>query len=335
MQSVLGQEILHFFSVFVLFVQTQWKNVQMPATENDWHKRTPWFFLFNTKQDYPRPVPIKIHVCKQTQKKQEAKRWAWKRFCGQFALFGAMPSKEKRGGARIKEIYLQKCQAVQKFIENLTCMESHYCRSIKKLMDMYNALNPNLTIRRTFFLEIFNSEYNYLGFEAPSTDACSKCIKFSEMIKNANDPDVRAAKIIEWRIHKLYDLTVSKSAKNSKTTILCHCKWLLTWKLEEPSFIFQHTIFWKIIAITPCTYWKVHSEYNIKNQQTTWKLEEPFDLSFNIKYLAGSTSVWQDLLSFYSFLEPSTPRQGSLNVRHTLPTCLPITYMHWQGMWVS
>lgn len=112
---------------------------------------------------------------------------------------GLMPL-ENRGGDRVSVKYEAKRIAVRQFIENLKGVESHYCRakvdnrqylqsglSISKLWRLYNeASDLDHKVKRSFFQSIFTKEYN-IGFKAPVTDACSKCIELSEKIKSERD----------------------------------------------------------------------------------------------------------------------------------------------------
>lgn len=100
-----------------------------------------------------------------------------------FYEMGEFP-REARGGDRKTEKYAEKKESVHRFIQNLKCIESHYCRKskeaerkylpcelkIKKLYVMYNTdqCNAQLGVKLSYFRHIFNTEYN-LGFGTPQT----------------------------------------------------------------------------------------------------------------------------------------------------------------------
>lgn len=124
---------------------------------------------------------------------------------------------ENRGGNRNKpEHYKEKTQCVKQFIEKLKCTEVHYCRgksnrqylpcdlSIRKLLEMYNnqASNNSMKVKRTFFRNIFCTQYN-IGFGAPATDVCSRCCELTEKIKREKCNDAKQALLVQKRLHKL------------------------------------------------------------------------------------------------------------------------------------
>nr|CAH7760174.1 unnamed protein product [Callosobruchus chinensis] len=130
-------------------------------------------------------------------------------------LTGKLPV-EKRGGDTRAAFYEDRRKSVKSFIEKLKGNESHYCRSkniqrqylssdlnISKLYRMYNeSVQGNLKVKKTFFREIFLRDYN-IGFGSPVTDACSKCIELSEIIKAEKDEQKKVMLMMEKRIHTL------------------------------------------------------------------------------------------------------------------------------------
>lgn len=149
-----------------------------------------------------------------------------------FALYGSVPLKENRGGQRIQEVNVSKRQSVKRFIENLKCTETHYCRgkscrqylpselSIAKLLKMYNtSTDPDLQVRRSFFRNIFNRNYN-VGFGTPVTDACSRCIELTEQIKHTTNVADKSRLLIDKRVHKLRANAFYALLKENKEDVL-------------------------------------------------------------------------------------------------------------------
>lgn len=95
-------------------------------------------------------------------------------------LASGTPPKENRGGDRIRNKNDDKKNAISTFIEGLTCIENHYCRSktairkylpcelnLRKLYKLYNAsAQENLRVKESFFRNFVNRNYN-LGFGTP------------------------------------------------------------------------------------------------------------------------------------------------------------------------
>ncbi|XP_050315526.1 uncharacterized protein LOC126750070 [Anthonomus grandis grandis] len=120
------------------------------------------------------------------------------RIIKQYHETGVLPVK-RRGGVSNKSAH--KKQAVQNFIESITCCETHYARNktvirrylpcelnIVKLWKMYDSkVNEQLKVKQCFFRHIFVRKYN-IGFESPKVDVWSKCLQFSEKIKKITDP---------------------------------------------------------------------------------------------------------------------------------------------------
>lgn len=126
---------------------------------------------------------------------------------------GAMPV-ENRGGDRVKDKNLAKKEAIIKFIKSFPVIESHYCRgstsrqyisselSIKKMWRMYNTEHNECAVKESFFRRLFNTKFN-LGFNAPQTDVCSRCLELKGRISNTRDMHEKQTLITESRIHKL------------------------------------------------------------------------------------------------------------------------------------
>lgn len=132
-----------------------------------------------------------------------------------FQKDGSLPS-ERRGGDRVLNKNDGKRLKIKEFIENIKCIESHYCRSttsvrtylpcdinIKKLYRAFNNSVPeNLNVRFSFFHKYFTNNYN-IGFGTPKTDECSTCLTFKEKLKLEQDPRARVELITSQRVHKL------------------------------------------------------------------------------------------------------------------------------------
>lgn len=126
-----------------------------------------------------------------------------------------MPT-ERRGGDRVKSRNDNKRAAIKKFVESLTCVESHYCRSktshrfylpaelnIRQLWKMFNnSVRPDLQVKESFFRYFFTRKYN-VGFGTPKTDLCSTCLQFKEKIKQCTDDGTRNHLMTQQRIHKI------------------------------------------------------------------------------------------------------------------------------------
>ncbi|KAK5640066.1 hypothetical protein RI129_010877 [Pyrocoelia pectoralis] len=123
---------------------------------------------------------------------------------------------ERRGGDRTKGKNNNKRAAIKTFVESLTCIQSHYCRSktahrfylpaelsIRELWRMYNnRVNLDLQVKESFFRYLFVRTYN-VGFGTPKTDLCSTCLQFQEKIKTVTDPGVINALTVQQRLHKI------------------------------------------------------------------------------------------------------------------------------------
>nr|CAI5859692.1 unnamed protein product [Callosobruchus analis]CAI5861800.1 unnamed protein product [Callosobruchus analis] len=108
--------------------------------------------------------------------------------------------KERRGGDRIGDGNKEKKNEIKKFIESLSCVESHYCRSksserlylpcelnFKKLYSMYeNQVSSELCVKLSYFRRYVNTYYN-IAFGSPQKDVCSTCLKVPELLKAAAD----------------------------------------------------------------------------------------------------------------------------------------------------
>nr|XP_022907523.1 uncharacterized protein LOC111419015 [Onthophagus taurus] len=175
----------------------------------------------------------KIQVCQQTFLQiLHVSKDRVQRICRNHLNTGLMP-KENRGGDRISTKFVEKRIAVKRFIENLKCVESHYCRSktdsrqylpsglsISKLWRTYNSnVNSEHHVKRTFFQKIFTNDYN-IGFGTPVTDACSKCIELSERIKQEMRPNEKNKLIIEKRVHKLKATAFFKKLQEKKNELI-------------------------------------------------------------------------------------------------------------------
>ncbi|CAF4935334.1 unnamed protein product [Pieris macdunnoughi] len=62
--------------------------------------------------------------------------------------------------------------------------------------------DAHTSVKGSYFRRIFNTHYN-LGFGAPKTDVCSKCLELNEKIKIETDPNKKNELIIEKRVHSL------------------------------------------------------------------------------------------------------------------------------------
>lgn len=94
------------------------------------------------------------------------------------------------------------------FINQLKCVESHYCRgksnrkylpselNVKKLWRVYLSKTGHLAVKQSFFRNIFNTQYN-VGFGTPRTDVCSTCLSLMEKIKQEKDPGKKTELITE------------------------------------------------------------------------------------------------------------------------------------------
>lgn len=158
---------------------------------------------------------FKIQVCQNTFIGiLGVSRFRVNKIAKDYTLNGQMPV-ERRGGARLNERFRMKRESVKLFIENLKGVESHYCRgksarqylscdlNIAKLLKMYNSsVNESLKVKRTFFRNIFCQCFN-VGFGAPVTDECSKCIELRERIKVEQNKESKVELMTQLRVHKL------------------------------------------------------------------------------------------------------------------------------------
>nr|CAI5829027.1 unnamed protein product [Callosobruchus analis] len=124
--------------------------------------------------------------------------------------------KERRGGDRIGDGNKEKKNEIKKFIESLSCVESHYCRSKSserlylpcelnfiKLYSMYeNQVSSELCVKLSYFRRYVNTYYN-IAFGSPQKDVCSTCLKVPELLKAAADQNEKQRIITEQRVHKL------------------------------------------------------------------------------------------------------------------------------------
>jgi hypothetical protein len=105
-------------------------------------------------------------------------------------------AKELRGGDRKFFTFASRKEAVEKFIQSFTPIETHYCRgkdhhhvylssdlSIKRMHGIYNdqAL-PGFSVTAPYLRKVFNTSFN-IGFGAVRQDVCSTCLQLSENIK--------------------------------------------------------------------------------------------------------------------------------------------------------
>lgn len=126
-------------------------------------------------------------------------------------------SHEARGGFRQHEKFSEQKQSVKQFIQNLKCMESHYCRkskcaerqylppelNIKKLYNMYkHSEHMKPDVKLSYFRYVFNNFFN-IGFGSPQTDVCSTCLELSEKLKLVTNAAEKNALITQKRVHKL------------------------------------------------------------------------------------------------------------------------------------
>lgn len=130
-----------------------------------------------------------------------------------FVVTGELP-RERRGGNRVGPKNDEKRNCIKKFIESLTCTESHYCRSktsvrvylpcdlnFKKLFDHYLRRVPQpMHVKLSYFRKYVNANYN-IAFGTPMTDCCSTCLRTKEQLKVATSSDVRQKLVTEHRVH--------------------------------------------------------------------------------------------------------------------------------------
>lgn len=105
-------------------------------------------------------------------------------------------AKELRGGDRKTFTFASRKEAIEKFIQSFTPLETHYCRgkdrhrvylapdlSIKRMHAMYNDQSlPGYSVTVSYFRKVFNTSFN-IGFGAVRQDVCSTCLQLSENIK--------------------------------------------------------------------------------------------------------------------------------------------------------
>nr|CAH7718162.1 unnamed protein product [Callosobruchus chinensis] len=142
--------------------------------------------------------------------------------------------KERRGGDRIGDGNKEKKNEIKKFIESLSCVESHYCRSksserlylpcelnFKKLYSMYeNQVSSELCVKLSYFRRYVNTYYN-IAFGSPQKDVCSTCLKVPELLKAAADHNEKQRIITEQRVHKLKAKAFYKLLQESGADMKC------------------------------------------------------------------------------------------------------------------
>lgn len=141
---------------------------------------------------------------------------------------GELP-KERRGGDRVGPKNDEKRNCIKRFIESITCKESHYCRSktsvrvylpcdlnFKKLFNHYLHRVPELMhVKLTYFRKYVNANYN-IAFGTPMTDCCSTCLRTKEQLKVATSLEVRQKLNIEHRVHMTKAKAFFKLLKHQK-----------------------------------------------------------------------------------------------------------------------
>lgn len=118
------------------------------------------------------------------------------------------------------------------FINQLKCVESHYCRgksnrkylpselNVKKLWRVYSSETGQLAVKLSFFCKIFNTQYN-VDFGTPRTDVCSTCLSLREKIKQEKYAGKRTELITEKRVHRLqYKAFYSKLKDTDNNTLI-------------------------------------------------------------------------------------------------------------------
>ncbi|XP_063219455.1 uncharacterized protein LOC134545805 [Bacillus rossius redtenbacheri] len=134
--------------------------------------------------------------------------------CRKFLQLDDVPV-DKRGGDKISIRYSDKRQSVKEFINSLTVLESHYCRSknitrqylpselsIKSLWTKYqDTHDKKVHVKYDYFRSIFDSDFN-IGFGSPATDCCSVCLSLKERIKKCTDVQQRKELQTELIIHE-------------------------------------------------------------------------------------------------------------------------------------
>lgn len=130
--------------------------------------------------------------------------------------------KEKRGGDRKSRKSAVIKQKIKEFINKFDAVESHYNRSkskriylsselsVAKLRRMYNdSVEIPFRAKKSFFRSVFITNFN-IGFQSPSSDACTYCTLLKNKIKTAKDNE-KVNFMTEKRIHSrrakaFYDL---------------------------------------------------------------------------------------------------------------------------------
>lgn len=183
---------------------------------------------------------------------------------------------EARGGARRTDLFEEKKRAVMDFLNNLKCVESHYCRSatstrmylsselnIRKLYKMYDGI----PVRESYFRNIFNTEYN-LGFGNPRTDVCSTCLELTEKIRTIKDQAEKQNLIIQKRIHKLKANAFYDFLREDKEDLL-----ILSFDCQKnqplPKLPDQSTYYSRQVYVYNFTVVKGHSKGKLNPQTVT------------------------------------------------------------------
>ncbi|CAH2015058.1 unnamed protein product [Acanthoscelides obtectus] len=145
-----------------------------------------------------------------------------------FVVTGELPRK-RRGGNRVGPKNDETRNCIKRFIESITCTESHYCRSktsvrvylpcdlnFKKLFDHYLRRVPQpMHVKLSYFRKYVNANYN-IAFGTPLTDCCSTCLRTKEQLKVATSLDVRQKLVTEHRVHIAKAKAFFKLLKNQK-----------------------------------------------------------------------------------------------------------------------
>lgn len=176
---------------------------------------------------------VLVPVCLATfLKVLHVSRFRVTRIAERFYNTGEMP-KERRGGDTTGNKSKAKKENIFKFLNKLTCSETHYCANtsgrkylpselnIRKLWKMYSQDTEaeSLQVKETYFRYIFNRCYN-LGFGSPRVDVCSTCLQLSEKIKTCRDEEQKNILFTEKRVHKLRSQAFYDLLKENKEHVL-------------------------------------------------------------------------------------------------------------------
>ena len=172
-----------------------------------------------------------------------------------------------------------KQKSVMKFINSLSCLESHYCReksqrlyisaelNIRKLWRLYSFNPENVPVNQSYFRTIFNTKYN-IGFGSPRTDVCSTCLSLAERIKREKDPNLKTNLLIEKRIHILKYKAFYKTLQDKDDNLL-----ILSYDCQKniplPKVPDQSTYYSRQIYVQNFTIVRGHSKSKLDQESVT------------------------------------------------------------------